>query len=294
MTVLNEIGKMSSVGGLRPQSYSLLMWLVLWLAACGSSPPEPPPPEFTEDGGWAKVRGALLKGSNCYRKFPKYCPRKPELIDGLIRSSLQELQLDAMPRTLAGIQPVIQQANTRYGRWQRTGPGLVAVQEAVAAYYANPLVKIVDGKGANVAVGVPRGRLSLAKDGRALLLRSSLVVDDEWASPEVGTAIQRTLDAHPDLDAVRLVIHVPTAGGAMRQLDYRYSSDERRVEVRDPVVIHEGWRSSVIEDWSQVIDGSLSLKTADLQRCPSEVFGRPLNCPEGKDQPQSMAPSGKK
>lgn len=240
------------------------------------------------------MRGALLKGPSCYRKFPKYCPRKPELIDGFIRSSLRELQLDSMPRTLVGIQPVIQKANTRYGRWQRTGPGLLAVQEAVAAYYTNPAVKVVDGKGANVAIGVPPGQLTVGKDGRAMLLRSSLVVDDEWASPEVGTAMRRTLEAHPELDAVRLVIHVPTSEGTIRQLDYRYNRAERRVEVRDPVVIHEGWRSPVIEDWSTVIDGSLSLKTGDLQACPSEVFGRPLDCPEDGDQPQSMAPSGKK
>ena len=41
------------------------------------------------------MRGALLKGPSCYRKLPKYCPRKPELIDGLIRASLDELKLSA-------------------------------------------------------------------------------------------------------------------------------------------------------------------------------------------------------
>lgn len=240
------------------------------------------------------MRGALLKGPSCYRKFPKYCPRKPELIDGLIRASLDELNLSAMPRTLVGIQPVIKQANRRYGNWQRTGPGVLAVQEAVAAYYADPTVKVHEDKGANVAMGVPPGTLRVGSDGRGFLLRSSLVEDDEWASPEVGRAMKRTLDAHPEVEAVRLVIHVPTSEGSVRQLDYRYRRADQRVEVRDPAVIHSGWRSGAIDDWQAVIDGDVSLKTSDLQSCPSEVFGRPLECPEDPGQPQTMAPSGKK
>lgn len=256
--------------------------LLAMLLACGDvTVPQPNIEEpVSEEEGWAHVRRALTRSRNCYRSWAEYCITDPKLLDAIVQHALDRHFDGRMPERRRDVDELTRDATLTYVRWLRTDEGIDALEERLHAYYEDPGVERVPGKGISVRVGMPPGRLSVVGDPRRpdppIALTSPLVVRGEWDTREIARFLERYLAEYPDEPAVRLFVTLPRGHTGVRRLDIRYLRDLDRILVQDLDEPGTGWISEPVGgNLGPYRDGSASLHTSALSRCPVDAAGRP-------------------